>query len=434
MSDEIETNGVSEGDAEIQATTMSISFTRTSTTTARYTASGLTSGYNYEVQVYDEVTGEWWAKDSFTAAGTTKTGTVPLGSNIQYSGRIKDLNTDATASATIPAYGSATVYDTVTVKLKCGTGIASYRVDYQTSSGAAASKTINSKNYVQFEARKGVGATLAGGSAAGIAYEDGYGGVKWHYNKSDGSWTETTSPDYALNTSYDREGYFEATTYTPPSPTTYTFTVRVQFSANGGSGAPEAQTKSDTGSGSSMNITVPIPSMTPTRAGYTFLYWYCADTGVYYTPGVSYEFPATAPNGTTSYTLSAIWAGNTYYVAFNANGGTGTMNAQTFTYGEAQYLTANAFTRSGYDFLGWALSSTATTAAYSDQAYVSNLTTTAYGTVTLYAVWQKKAGGYVKIKSGGVWGTYMVWIKNGGVWSEYAAKIKDDESWKETGG
>ena len=39
-------------------------------------------------------------------------------------------------------------------------------------------------------------------------------------------------------------------------------------------------------------------------------------------------------------------------VAFDANGGTGTMDSQTAS--TATALTSNAFTRSGYTFDGWA--------------------------------------------------------------------------------
>ena len=41
-----------------------------------------------------------------------------------------------------------------------------------------------------------------------------------------------------------------------------------------------------------------------------------------------------------------------YTVKFNANGGTGSMANQSFTYGTAKALTANAFTRAGYVFQG----------------------------------------------------------------------------------
>ena len=48
-------------------------------------------------------------------------------------------------------------------------------------------------------------------------------------------------------------------------------------------------------------------------------------------------------------------------------------------------LTANAFTRNGWTFLGWAESATATTVKYTNGQSVKNLATS--GTKNLYAVW-----------------------------------------------
>ncbi|MBO4962306.1 MAG: InlB B-repeat-containing protein [Clostridia bacterium] len=76
-----------------------------------------------------------------------------------------------------------------------------------------------------------------------------------------------------------------------------------------------------------------------------------------------------------------------YTIAFNNNGGSGSMASLAMTYDVAKNLTANTFTRTGYTFLGWSKSSTATTATYTDEQSVKNLTTTNNGTVTLYAVW-----------------------------------------------
>lgn len=87
-----------------------------------------------------------------------------------------------------------------------------------------------------------------------------------------------------------------------------------------------------------------------------------------------------------SRTYYARFAANAYKVKFNANGGTGTMTDQSFTYDAAQNLTANAFTKTGYTFAGWATSADGDV-AYSDGQSVSNLTTTNNGTVTLYAKW-----------------------------------------------
>ena len=66
------------------------------------------------------------------------------------------------------------------------------------------------------------------------------------------------------------------------------------------------------------------------------------------------------------------------------------MSNQTFTYGVAQNLTANGYSKTGYNFLGWSTSSTATSATYSNGQSITFGTTSGFNTsnVTLYAVWQ----------------------------------------------
>jgi len=85
--------------------------------------------------------------------------------------------------------------------------------------------------------------------------------------------------------------------------------------------------------------------------------------------------------------LRAKWTANKYKVQFNANGGSGSMDAQSFTYGKAKTLTTNSFTRTGYTFAGWNTKADGTGTSYSDKQSVSNLTATQNGTVTLYAKW-----------------------------------------------
>ena len=93
--------------------------------------------------------------------------------------------------------------------------------------------------------------------------------------------------------------------------------------------------------------------------------------------------------------ITALWAGNKYSVAFNANGGSGSMTTETdFFYGTAKALSANGFTApsGGYSFIGWATSAAnaaAGTVAYSNQGNMTTGTTTNGGTVTLYAVWRR---------------------------------------------
>lgn len=70
-------------------------------------------------------------------------------------------------------------------------------------------------------------------------------------------------------------------------------------------------------------------------------------------------------------------------ISYNANNGTGAPAAQTKTYGSILTLSSTVPTRSGYKFMGWATSATATTAAFQPGGQFGIDATT-----TLYAVWQ----------------------------------------------
>ena len=75
---------------------------------------------------------------------------------------------------------------------------------------------------------------------------------------------------------------------------------------------------------------------------------------------------------------------NTYQVSFNANGGTGTMSAQTFSHGVAANLNANTFTREGYTFVEWMCNGQ----SYGAGTSVSKLTTKNNAIVVITAVWR----------------------------------------------
>ena len=82
-------------------------------------------------------------------------------------------------------------------------------------------------------------------------------------------------------------------------------------------------------------------------------------------------------------TLYAKWKVNTYTITYNANGGTGVPSSQTKTYGKSLTLSSTKPTRTGYTFLGWATSSSATKATYTAGGKY-----TANSDATLYAVWK----------------------------------------------
>ena len=94
--------------------------------------------------------------------------------------------------------------------------------------------------------------------------------------------------------------------------------------------------------------------------------------------------------------LVALYRPNTYTVVYDANGGIGVMTNDVFTYDQECTLQSNAYTRTTFDFVGWASDPAATTneVEYADGATVSNLTAVANGTNTLYAVWQSQLPDY----------------------------------------
>ncbi len=74
----------------------------------------------------------------------------------------------------------------------------------------------------------------------------------------------------------------------------------------------------------------------------------------------------------------------TYTVTYNANGGSGAPSSQVKTQNVALTLSSAVPTRSGYTFLGWSTSSTATSPTYyAGGSYTGN------ANLNLYAVWKK---------------------------------------------
>ena len=81
-----------------------------------------------------------------------------------------------------------------------------------------------------------------------------------------------------------------------------------------------------------------------------------------------------------------IPARNRYSITYNANGGTGAPATQYYYYGYDTKLSTQIPTRTGYRFLGWSLSSTATSPSYSAGQSWSGYNAANY---TLYAVWER---------------------------------------------
>lgn len=133
------------------------------------------------------------------------------------------------------------------------------------------------------------------------------------------------------------------------------------------------------------NSSVTVSAVLGSATGYTYAFdgWYITGGAMIASPN---PFTFIMPDQDRALTAKAKRTANPYTVHFDANGGTGTMSDESFTYDQAQALTANSFTRTGYTFLGWSTNSSAITPTYSDEQSVSNLAPS--GTVTLYAIWQ----------------------------------------------
>lgn len=109
--------------------------------------------------------------------------------------------------------------------------------------------------------------------------------------------------------------------------------------------------------------------------------WYvCASQVTDITSGLTYTY-------TSSNSIECFYAPLKSTITYNANGGSGAPGAQEYTYASSGTTTLSATkpTRTGYTFLGWSLSSTATSASYTaGQGWNLNNT----GNYTLYAVWK----------------------------------------------
>ena len=93
--------------------------------------------------------------------------------------------------------------------------------------------------------------------------------------------------------------------------------------------------------------------------------------------------------------MFAKWNPISYTVAFDGNGATdGSTESETFEYDEEKALTANGYSRTGYNFNGWCDAWNSETNAcatgaknYSDEQTVSNLTDEDNATITMFAKW-----------------------------------------------
>ena len=89
-------------------------------------------------------------------------------------------------------------------------------------------------------------------------------------------------------------------------------------------------------------------------------------------------------------TLYAQWTASKYTVTYNANGGSGTMETDKATYGAGYVTKANAFSRTGYTFVGWNEKADGTGTDWT--SWIGKSWTWTYTkNITLYAQWTKNS-------------------------------------------
>ena len=151
-----------------------------------------------------------------------------------------------------------------------------------------------------------------------------------------------------------------------------------------GNGSPD-------GTMSDQTISFDTPTaLTPNafaRTGYTFAGWAQTNTPtrVSFEDGAMVKDLATRAGDVVK--LLAVWTTNTYYVAFDANGGEGTMPPLTNLYDRAFTLPANRFTHSNKFMVFSEWRDMATGQTYAEGVEARNLTNAPFATVTLQAVW-----------------------------------------------
>lgn len=118
---------------------------------------------------------------------------------------------------------------------------------------------------------------------------------------------------------------------------------------------------------------------------YSNLIHLTAESGTYYAKSIDRagnESPVTSKEYKKETTESK------YTINFNNNGGSGTMDPmKNISRTSSVKLTKNKFTKSGYNFMGWAISKDSSTVTYHDEQEVANITSA--NSITLYAVWKK---------------------------------------------
>jgi uncharacterized repeat protein (TIGR02543 family) len=179
----------------------------------------------------------------------------------------------------------------------------------------------------------------------------GYDFVAWHIGSTTGT-VVTSDTIVSQRSAHTLYASWKAKSYT------------VTFDAKGGVVSPETKTVTYNGTFG----TLP----TATKEGYTFVGWYDVNGINQYTNNMKVV-------NATDITMYAKWAGKSYSVAFNTNGGSN-VASRTYMFGST-YESLPTPTRKGYEFTGWHLGS------LNGKAVTEESVVEVAASHTLYATW-----------------------------------------------
>jgi len=205
-------------------------------------------------------------------------------------------------------------------------------------------------------------------AAKGTMTKSGYNFAGWTTASNGTGTLYANAADSVASSVATYSAALNLTVYAKWTPQVYVIT----YNANGATGSPSRATDSFTFGGTPISL----PDKTGmSYAGYTFVGW--SETA----SGAAVVNPYSP---TQTRTLYAIWAGISYAISYNVNGGTGSVADATYTTGAAG-VTLNdgsSLTRTGYIFAGWknVAGTTVSTSAY-----------TPTDNVTVYAIWTPKS-------------------------------------------
>ena len=140
-----------------------------------------------------------------------------------------------------------------------------------------------------------------------------------------------------------------------------------------------------------------IPDEVPTRSGFTFVGWAIMSGGsALYDPGDTYRIYADSDDtfGNAYESLYAVWSPTatwTFYVYFDANGGSGA--PATLSYGPTTdsshrfTIPDEVPTWAGHEFVGWSIAPDSTAIYYDPGDYITVHNEDGVTSETLYAVW-----------------------------------------------